>query len=260
MNYGQTYITTAGQILASKTLEGKILQFTKFVIGDGTLTDDSLDTVKALENLINPVLNFNITNIKRDRQTQVDLQGTFKNTELENATHLRELGVFAKDPDTQQEVLFAYVNYGDSAEYINNSELEKQERFYDMYIVIDNADNVTITVDSSIVYVTKRQLDEALATKSDTPTSYTLTIPTTGWVQNETTSYYEYNVVDSSITTNHKVEGSLHLDSQGKLGSSVIESYNGGYKVKATELPEESITMDILIQKANPVSTGGEEV
>ncbi len=78
MNYGQTYITIAGQMLASKTLEGKILQFTKFVIGDGTLTDDSLGTVKALTNLINPVLNFNITNIKRDRQTQVDLQGTFK--------------------------------------------------------------------------------------------------------------------------------------------------------------------------------------
>lgn len=249
MNYGQTYITTAGQMLASKTLEGKILQFTKFVIGDGTLTDDSLDTVKALENLINPVLNFNIANIKRDRQTQVDLQGTFKNTELENATHLRELGVFAKDPDTQQEVLFAYVNYGDNAEYINNSELEKQERFYDMYIVIDNADNVTITVDSSIVYVTKRQLDEALSTKADTPVYYTLTLASTGWVQNTTTQKYEYTVEDSTITEDHCVNCYPDIENQGKMTDAETDSYNGGFKIITSELPTENVVTNVTIQK-----------
>lgn len=120
------------------------------------------------------------------------------------------------------------------------------------------------TIQDTLDGDTAGHLLNLINTKADTPTSYTLTIPTTGWVQNETTQVYEYNVVDSSITTNHKVEGSLHLDSQGKLGSSVIESYNGGYKVKATELPEESITMDITITLTKPVtqdtSTGGEEV
>ena len=249
MNYGQTYITTAGQMLASKTLEGKILQFTKFVIGDGTLTDDSLDTVKALTNLINPVLNFNITNIKRDRQTQVDLQGTFKNTELENATHLRELGVFAKDPDTQQEVLFAYVNYGENAEYINNSELEKQERFYDMYIVIDNADNVTITVDSSTVYATVQQLNEALSTKANIPEYYTLTLLATNWALNETTQKYEYTVEDSSITEDHYIKCNMTIEEQEKLANAEGDSYNGGFTIRTTELPTEDITMDIIIQK-----------
>lgn len=118
----------------------------------------------------------------------------------------------------------------------------------------DYCDSVKEVLDGDVVVNLYNKITE------NTPTSYTLTIPTTGWVQNETTQVYEYNVVDSSITTSHKVEGSLHLDSQGKLGSSVIDSYNGGYKVKATELPKESITMDILIQKVNPASTGGEEV
>lgn len=249
MNYGQTYITTAGQMLASKTLEGKTLQFTKFVIGDGTLTDDSLDTVKALTNLINPVLNFNVTNIKRNGQTQVDLQGTFKNTELENATHLRELGLFAKDPDTQQEVLFTYVNYGDNAEYINNSELEKQERFYDMYIVIDNADNVTITVDSSTVYATVQQLNEALSDKADVPVYYTLTLLTTGWTQNTTTEKYEYTVEDESITKDHHITCNMNIENQNKLKDAEGDSYNGGFTIRTTELPTEDITMDITIQK-----------
>lgn len=245
MNYGQTYITTAGQVLASKTLEGKILQFTKFVIGDGVLPDDSLETVKALENLVNPVLNFNITNIKRDRQTQVDLQGTFKNTQLENATHLRELGVFAKDPDTQQEILFAYVNYGENAEYINNSELEKQERFYDMYIVIDNADNVTITVDSSTVYATVQQLNEAIV--ANTPIYYTLTLATTNWVQNG--DKYEYNVTDSTITEDHHISCNMSIENQNKLKDAEGDSYNGGFTIRTTELPTEDITMDVSIQK-----------
>lgn len=92
------------------------------------------------------------------------------------------------------------------------------------------------------------------------PTSYTLTIQVEDWTQNEETQVYEYNVVDSNITKDHSVDGKLHLNSQGKLGSSVIKSYNGGYKVKATELPTESVTMDIVIMLTNPVSTGGEEV
>lgn len=185
MTYGQTYITTKGQILVSKTLESKILKFTRFAIGDGTLQDDDLDTVKALENLINPILSFDVTNIKRDREKQVDLQGSFQNTSLENATYLRELGLFAIDPDTEEEVLFAYVNYGDKSEYINNSELEKQERFYDMFIVIDNADNVTITIDSSNVYVTKRQLDEILVDKANKKKVYNISIDT-NWTEDGT--------------------------------------------------------------------------
>lgn len=217
MNYGQTYITTAGQILASKTLESKILEFTRFAIGDGTLPDENLETVQALENLINEVFSFNITNIKRDRETQVDLQGTFQNIELENATHLRELGLFAKDPDTQKEILFAYVNYGDNAEYINNSELEKQERFYDMYIVIDNPDNIIITIDASTVYVTKAQLEEALNTKADKTYLDEKTLTVANWTQNETTGYYEYNVTDESITASHLVQGNMDLANQAKM-------------------------------------------
>lgn len=176
MIYGQTYITTIGQILASKTLESKILKFTRFAVGDGILQDDNLNTLKELKNLINPILSFDITNIKRDKEKQVDLQGAFQNTTLENATYLRELGLFAIDPDTEEEVLFAYVNYGDKAEFINNSELEKQERFYDMFIVIDNADNVTITIDSSNVYITKMQLDEILIDKADKKKVYNIEI------------------------------------------------------------------------------------
>lgn len=133
---------------------------------------------------------------------------------------------------------------GEAETNLDNMQTEFEQSFNNWFQTVQD------TLDGD----TAGHLLNLINTKADTPTSYTLTIPTTGWVQNETTSYYEYNVVDSSITTNHKVEGSLHLDSQGKLGKSVIESYVGGYKVKATELPEESITMDISIILTKPVT------
>ena len=160
MAYGITYITTQGAILAAKTLQSKTLSFSKFAIGSGEISDGSVDTIKALTGLVNSELNFDITKISRETDTQVTVRGLFKNTDAENSFYLRELGLFAIDPDTQEEILFAYINYGTEAEYINNSITEKKEHYYDMIITVDNANNVTITVDPSTVYVNEQELNE----------------------------------------------------------------------------------------------------
>ena len=160
MAYGTTYITTQGAILAAKTLQSKILEFSHFSIGSGNIADPSVETIKALTGLVNPELNFDITKVNRETDTQVTVRGLFKNTDAEQGFWLKELGLYAIDPDTNQEVLFAYINYGEEAEYINNSITEKKEHYYDMIITVDNANNVTITVDPSTVYVNEQELNE----------------------------------------------------------------------------------------------------
>lgn len=160
MAYSTTYITTQGAILAAKTLQSKTISFSKFAIGSGEIADPSVENIKALTGLVSSKLNFNITKIKRETDTQVTVRGLFKNTDAEESFYLRELGLFAIDPDTQEEILFAYINYGTEAEYINNSITEKKEHYYDMIITIDNANNVTITVDPSTVYVNEQELNE----------------------------------------------------------------------------------------------------
>ena len=160
MAYGTTYITTQGAILAAKTLQSKTLEFTKYKIGDGTIEDGSVEEIKALTDLKSTKLSFDITKIARETDTQVTVRGLFKNTDAEEGFWLRELGLYAKDPDTQNEILFAYVNYGTEGEYINNSISEKKEHYYDMIITVDNADNVQITTDPSTVYVTEKDLNE----------------------------------------------------------------------------------------------------
>lgn len=160
MAYGTTYITTQGAILAAKTLQSKTLSFSHFSIGSGSIADPSVATIKALTGLVNPELNFDITKVNRETDTQVTVRGLFKNTDAEEGFWLKELGLYAIDPDTNQQVLFAYINYGEEAEYINNSITEKKEHYYDMIITVDNANNVTITVDPSTVYVTEEDLLE----------------------------------------------------------------------------------------------------
>lgn len=160
MAYGTTYITTQGAILAAKTLQSKILEFSHFSIGSGNIADPGVETIKALTGLVNPELNFDITKVNRETDTQVTVRGLFKNTDAEQGFWLKELGLYAIDPDTNQEVLFAYINYGEEAEYINNSITEKKEHYYDMIITVDNANNVTITVDPSTVYVNEQELNE----------------------------------------------------------------------------------------------------
>lgn len=155
-----TYITTQGAILAAKTLEAKTLKFSKFAIGDGELLDTSASAIKALTGLANFVLNFDITKISRDTDTQVTVRGLFQNTDAESSFYLRELGLYAIDPDTNEEILFAYINYGDKAEYINNSISAKKEHYFDMVITVDNADNVSITTDPTTVYITEKDLSE----------------------------------------------------------------------------------------------------
>lgn len=160
MATGITYITTKGSILAAKTLEAKKLQFSKFVIGDGQLADTSASAIKSLTALASSVLNFDITKISRDTETQVTVRGLFQNTDADHSFYLRELGLYAIDPDTNEEILFAYINYGDEAEYINNSISAKKEHYFDMVITVDNADNVTITTDPTTVYVTEKDFNE----------------------------------------------------------------------------------------------------
>lgn len=71
------------------------------------------------------------------------------------------------------------------------------------------------------------------------------------WVQNEETGYYEYTINNSLITASHLVEGHLDLENQEKLSNNYIESFDGGYKIITEDLPEEDITVNIAIQKAD---------
>lgn len=160
--FNNIYITTAGAQLAVKTLEGKQLQFTVAKLGSGTLSDSSMTAIKARTALVNPVMEINITKVKQTSNTQATISFVFQNTKATSPFYFRELGIFALDPDTKEQVLFAYAYAGSNAEYVNNSVSEIVEKTINIVVTVDNASNVTINLDSTQIYVTEAELQEAL--------------------------------------------------------------------------------------------------
>lgn len=178
--------------------------------------------------------------------------GTFKNTNIEQGFYLRELGLYAIDPDTQDEVLFAYVNYGEGAEYINNSIAERKEYFYDLIVTVDNAENVTIVVNQSSAYITEKELQEEVErltnlinTKSDIPKSKNITLLSTGWTLNETTQKYEYTYTDNTITENDYIMIEiLDKEKEEAMSNAKWETANGS--IKFTN--DEQVEIDVMLQ------------
>lgn len=155
MGFEKVYITRKGSVLAAKTLEGKKVEFDHAEIGSGTLTEDPRDRTS----LVTKVLQCNINNIVITAENQAQISFLFKNIDAPNSFYFREIGLYAIDPDTKEKVLYAYTNAGNTAEYITNSSTELIEKNIDITIVIDNTENINITLDPTQILVTERELN-----------------------------------------------------------------------------------------------------
>lgn len=158
MGFERVYITKQGALLAAKTLQGKKIEFDHAEIGSGNLSGNAVDKTS----LTTKVLECPIQKVEITESTQAKVSFIFKNTDAKSAFYFREIGLFAIDPDTKAKVLYAYANVGTTAEYINNSIAEKIEKHITINVIVDNASNVTITLDSSEIYVTEKDLENAL--------------------------------------------------------------------------------------------------
>ena len=159
MGFEKVYITRQGALLAAKTLQGKKVEFDHAEVGSGNLSGNAIDKTS----LTTKVLECPIEKVEITSDTQARVSFIFKNSDASNAFYFREIGLFAIDPDTKSKILYAYANAGSTAEYINNSITEKIEKHIDINVIIDNASNVTITLDDTQIYVTEKELKEAIA-------------------------------------------------------------------------------------------------
>lgn len=152
-------LTTAGRNLLAKALTGKALTFTRAAVGDGSL--GSKDPY-ALTNLISfkrelPIQSMNV--VSGIGTAEVVLEMTNKG--LTQGFFLREYGIFAKDPDTGQELLYSYKNAGDKAGYLEGDNgTDIVSHTLSIVTVIDQAQNVTAVINNTYQYVTASRLEQ----------------------------------------------------------------------------------------------------
>ena len=158
-------ITVQGLNVIAKLVAGSTLQFTRIAVGDGAMPSDK--TPLTVTDLTNKLFDVDINSVKNNGNGSATVTGVFSNTDKEAGFFYRELGLFAKDPDTQAEFLYCYGNAGADAEWISpsgaSSVIEKEVK---IVTLVGNAETVTAEIKSGI-YATKEELEEGLALKAD---------------------------------------------------------------------------------------------
>lgn len=158
-------ITTKGLTIIAQLVAGSTLKFTRIAVGDGAMPSDK--TPLTVTDLTNKLFDVDISSVVHNDNQSATVTGIFSNADRETGFFYRELGLFAKDPKTQQEVLYCYGNAGADAEWISpsgaSSVIEKEVK---IVTLVGNAETVTAEIKSGI-YATKEELEEGLALKAD---------------------------------------------------------------------------------------------
>ena len=115
--YVSFVVTNAGEDIITRIIAGLNVTFKRFAIGDGF--DYGTDNFVVKEGLINEVKSLDIKTIQVTNSNNVELTAEFGTGDIEDSFYFRELGIYVIDPDDENnEILFAYGNRNDAAEYI----------------------------------------------------------------------------------------------------------------------------------------------
>ena len=146
--------TNVGLQLKTKCEIEKKLKITKIQLGDGPLNGRN---PKELTQLIDTKMDdIQVEDIEIIDNGITQITVIINNGNLEEGFNWREIGIFAEEPDTKEEILLWYGNSGEYSDYIPNK-LKFNERKIKFNIVISDEINVEVNPTSDF-YATKEDI------------------------------------------------------------------------------------------------------
>lgn len=146
--FKRVVITRNGQTLMAKLMSGTgTVEFTKIGVSSTTYTDTQLETLTSLTGVKQTAP---ITNIARNNNASVTVEGAISNEELTVGYYMQTIGLYAKDPDAG-EILYAVTNAsvaGYMPPFNNRTPSGAQ---FKLTTTVGNAENVTLQIDPSAV-------------------------------------------------------------------------------------------------------------
>ena len=106
-----------------------------------------------------------------DTGEKITLTFNCSNSSLDTGFINREVGVFAK-LDDGDEVLYSYSNAGMAYDYIPSKETPTNENTFEIEVYISSEAEINVTIDGSIVYLTKEQVEEKIDNHDKTTTAH----------------------------------------------------------------------------------------
>ena len=152
-------LTNAGRNILAKALLGKPLKFTCAWVGDGYSPAD--DEIPAMTQIVSPHSRKEIAEMSIPPHIgTANITVIFTNKELTTGFFLREVGLFAEDPDTGEELLYGYANAGDTADYMPGyGGADTVYYRFNLTVIVDQAKNVTAVFSENPLAVTHQQLE-----------------------------------------------------------------------------------------------------
>ena len=153
-------LTADGLNLLGKALIGKELHFTKGQLGDGDF-DYSSETVITMTALKSPKLDMPIVGKEINGDGCAIIKTQLCNAQVTTGFAAKEIGIYALEPDSGTEVLYAYRNCGDEYSFIPGNTGPVQINVTKAYMVeIRDAENVTFNIDWDFAYVSQKEFDD----------------------------------------------------------------------------------------------------
>ena len=155
-------LTEKGRELLAKGLAGETITFTKMAIGDGTTATSE----REMTALVNQITTLQLLNVDTKGNGTCEINALLTNKSVTTGFYIRELGIFAHGNDNV-EILYAY-NTSANADYLppfsanNVVEIE-----YIDTIIVDQAENITATIDPAVSYITKKYAEDNFLTLKD---------------------------------------------------------------------------------------------
>ena len=155
--FSQLNLTSAGALLASQTALGDQIEFTCIKMGDGNEPVD----YKILSDLVHPMQSMPIAREKIVDINTIALGSNLFPDDIKTDFYWREVGLFAKNiTKGTDEVLFSY-GYTSTPSYISAGST-LVEKYIDIDLQINNAENVVINLDYSNLFPTKYEMNQHL--------------------------------------------------------------------------------------------------
>ena len=157
--FAKTIVTDVGKDMIAKSQNGQTLTFSRVALGDGLVGEE--EDVTKFTAVKNERLSLPIAKYSNLGNGQFQIQFRLTNSQVESGFWHREIGVMAKI-DNGQEQLYAYTTAGNKASFIYDKTTPVEERIVNVNFVIGNAQNLEVIINSSVIYATVEDLEEAL--------------------------------------------------------------------------------------------------
>ena len=159
--FAKVIVTDTGKDMIAKSQNGQTLTFSRVALGDGLVGEE--EDVTKFTAVKNERLSLPIAKYSNLGNGQFEIQFRLTNSQVESGFWHREIGIMAKI-DNGQEQLYAYTTAGNKASFIYDKTTPVEERIVNVTFVIGNAQNIEVIINSSVIYATIEDLEEALDT------------------------------------------------------------------------------------------------